>query len=77
MDHLNARLNNKFRGDFNNPSPFFRSVVHVRVYRNSELSDTKMSVPMGVAIDPRADGRILMMGGAYKRHYGLQIFLFP
>jgi hypothetical protein len=74
MDRLDARLDNKLR---NHPLPFFRAVVPVRVHRDSEISDAKMPVPMGVAIDPRADGRILMMGGVCKRQYGLQIFLFP
>jgi hypothetical protein len=77
MDRLDARMDNKLRGDFDHPSPLFSAVVPVRVYRDSEISDAKMPVPMGVAIDPRADGHILMMGGVCERHYGLQIFLFP
>jgi hypothetical protein len=76
MDRFNARLDNKLRGNSNRKS-FFRAVVPVRVYRDSEISDTKMPVPMGVAIDPRADDDILMMGGVCERHYCLQIFLFP
>jgi hypothetical protein len=52
-------------------------VVPVRILSDSEIIAEMPIVPMGVAIDPRADGRILRMGGVCERHYGLQIFLFP
>jgi hypothetical protein len=63
MDRLDVRLNNKLSGNSDHPS-LFRAVVPVRVLRDTELRSPAMpAFPMGVAIDPRADGHILKLGG--------------